>query len=452
MLTALLWHIALCGDQYSSTTRPLNWTATGSGYALDVTNTGTIAYLATGILKSGSGSSLLTLQGSNTGTNTLAQVINDLGGTTTLNKSGSGKWVLTGANTYGGTTTVSGGTLSVSSDGNLGTAPGSATPNSLTLDGGALSASAGFTLNANRGIALGPTGTNSLGANAAGDGTIDVVGGQTLVYGGIMANNTTTNSGGLVKTGAGTLTLSGANTYTGNTIIGGGTLALSGSGSFADSTNIIIDSGATLDVSGVGGGYVLAAGQTLVATNGATTTLAGSVNASAGTLVIGYTNGVPTINVTNGALTFLAAGTATKVNTENGGTPLAAGSYKLIAKLNGGSVAGTAPGTVTIGGDGVATNTSFLSISNSELYLVVPSATVVLHPPTLSSIGLSGGAVVLNFSGTNGQTYQILSSTNVALPLTNWTSIASGTFAGTPVNYTNTSPVDPQRFYIITSP
>jgi autotransporter-associated beta strand protein len=57
-------------------------------------------------LVSGVGSKTLTLQGSNTGTNTLAQIINDDGGSTTVLKNGAGEWLLAAANTYSGPTTV----------------------------------------------------------------------------------------------------------------------------------------------------------------------------------------------------------------------------------------------------------------------------------------------------------------------------------------------------------
>lgn len=58
------------------------------------------------------GARILTVTGSNTGANTLASILGDgSGGATSLVKSGVGTWILTGANTYTGTTTVSGGTL-----------------------------------------------------------------------------------------------------------------------------------------------------------------------------------------------------------------------------------------------------------------------------------------------------------------------------------------------------
>ncbi len=56
----------------------------------------------------------LTLEGSNTGTNTLAAILkDDTTNPTSLRKNGSGTWVLTGANTYTGSTTVDGGLLLV---------------------------------------------------------------------------------------------------------------------------------------------------------------------------------------------------------------------------------------------------------------------------------------------------------------------------------------------------
>ena len=55
-------------------------------------------------------------------------------------------------------------------------------------------------------------------------------------------------------------------------------------------------------------------------------------------------------------------------------------------------------------------------------------------------------------SGTNGQTWKILTSTNVAKPLANWDVVTNGTFSGVPVNYTNFSITERQRYYRIKSP
>jgi autotransporter-associated beta strand protein len=88
------------------------------------------------------------------------------------------------------------------------------------------------------------------------------------VTGGSGANTTISGvisgtSGTLIKSGANTLTLSNANTFTGLTKVTQGTLALGSSGSIADSSEIQISNGATLNVTTVSGGYVLENTQTL---------------------------------------------------------------------------------------------------------------------------------------------------------------------------------------------
>ena len=56
--------------------------------------------------------------------------------------------------------------------------------------------------------------------------------------------------GGLVKRGLGTLTLSGANTYTGGTVVEGGVLALSGTGSMGTESSLSVANGAIFDLGG----------------------------------------------------------------------------------------------------------------------------------------------------------------------------------------------------------
>jgi len=120
-------------------------------------------------------------------------------------KQGSGTWTLTGANTYSGGTVFQGGKVNVSADSSLGGAGGP-----LTFNGGALGATASFTLDPTRRVTM-----------ESGGGTFDVATGQTL-----RVNQVIGGVGGLGKSGAGTLELAATNSYGGDTVISGGTLKL----------------------------------------------------------------------------------------------------------------------------------------------------------------------------------------------------------------------------------
>ncbi len=78
----------------------------------------------------------------------------------------------------------------------------------------------------------------------------------------ITLTNVIRGAGALTKNGPGTLTLNAAETYTGNTLVNQGTLALGPAGSIAGSPQIIVASGASLDVSAVPG-FTLGATRTL---------------------------------------------------------------------------------------------------------------------------------------------------------------------------------------------
>ncbi|ULX57831.1 autotransporter-associated beta strand repeat-containing protein [Ectothiorhodosinus mongolicus] len=138
-----------------------------------------------------------------------------ISGTGRLTKVGDGTVVLSNAsNSYEGGTAIEGGVLSISADGNLGATPGSVEADNLTIAGGTLKATAGFTLNSNRGISLG-----------AGGGTIEVGSAQTFVIDGVVADAAGLSAAAeLTKTGNGTLVLAGENTYSGGTTIDAGTV------------------------------------------------------------------------------------------------------------------------------------------------------------------------------------------------------------------------------------
>jgi autotransporter-associated beta strand protein len=171
-----------------------------------------------------------------------------------------GNYVNTGTLSFGiGATGHPGGTLNLNS--------GSATIGTLVfnsntvggqgivnLNGGTLtlstitSTSGGtrqFNFNGGQFVANGSvTFDNTLTLNVQNGGALLDTNGNSVAISGNLLNNGT---GGLVKTGGGTLTLSGANTYTGDTVIHAGTLQLGAAGSFANSERIIVGDATAVD-------------------------------------------------------------------------------------------------------------------------------------------------------------------------------------------------------------
>ncbi|HTQ29694.1 MAG TPA: autotransporter-associated beta strand repeat-containing protein, partial [Opitutaceae bacterium] len=135
--------------------------ASGSG-AVNFTNTGSMAF------NGQTGTRTLTLTGTNTNANTIAAVIGDNGGATSVAKTGTGEWVLSGTNTYTGTTNITGGTLQIAGAANttwLGSNTGGAVniSGSGTLDLGGVTASV---------VNFGAKQFNISGAGAGGNGAI----------------------------------------------------------------------------------------------------------------------------------------------------------------------------------------------------------------------------------------------------------------------------------------
>ena len=78
----------------------------------------------------------------------------------------------------------------------------------------------------------------------------------------VNVTNVITGLGSVIQNGTGTLTLTGANTYTGNTNITQGTLALTGTGSIASSDSLSVGNStanAIFDISGTTSGTSIAA-------------------------------------------------------------------------------------------------------------------------------------------------------------------------------------------------
>src|SRR4029077_5582470 len=145
---------------------------------------------------------------------TLAGVIS---GTGSLTQLGPGTLVLAGGNTYTGTTTMSGGILSIASGANLGAT------SSLTFNGGNLLTTGNV--------------TTSLPVILAANGTIDN-GGNTDTFSGVFSG-----TGALTSTGTGKLILTAHNTYTGGTNIADGLLQLGNGGTSGSVMGNIVDNG-----------------------------------------------------------------------------------------------------------------------------------------------------------------------------------------------------------------
>jgi len=354
--------------------------------------------------------------------NQTATINASLTGLQGLVKNGLGTLVLNGVNTFLGNTTISGGVLEVSVNSCLyyAWAGGAVTinpsgvlqldgwygysgqtyggdinqsdagnPNMLVINGGILKFGGSWTGTSPRAFAIGPNGATllngspngsawnfSLGGNSVQD---TVINNSSLTLDGVgfsSLSKTLIGTGSLTKNGLGTWTLTGTNAYTGVTTIKSGCLALGSGGSISNTASISVAGGAMFDVSGLSS-FTLIAGQTL-SNSTSTATVAGNLNAGAGTVALTYAAGTPALQITNGTFT-LSSNTVFSVN--NTGTNLTPGSYKLIAKGTYGQVAGTVPATFSVGGGGAASGFA-LQIIGGELYL---NNTNLWQPATLGT-------------------------------------------------------------------
>jgi outer membrane autotransporter protein len=151
-----------------------------------------------------------------------------------LDKGGTGTLTLTGVNSYTGGTLVAAGTLALAG-------PGQLDP------GGSVSMAAGATFD----IAA-ASGDRTIGDLNGADGSAINLGANRLFVGtsnDTVFGGTIQGSGGLTKQGSGELTLTGANTYTGDTAVTGGTslapsvLAVSGAAASLGSPGSVIEVG-----------------------------------------------------------------------------------------------------------------------------------------------------------------------------------------------------------------
>jgi autotransporter-associated beta strand protein len=309
---------------------------------------------------------------------------------------------------------------------------------------------------------------NNSGGNTFG-GPVTLQGTNTFNAGGtsLKFTNVLSGAGGLAKIGSSTLFLSGANTYTGDTLISSGTLALTGSGSIASSRTITVASGATLDVSTRDDlKLTLASGQTLSGNGtitpnllvGAGATLSPGSGINLGTLTVTATamlQGTTLMKIdkaqarTNdqfAATSGLFYGGTLSLTNVNLALPWQRGdTFKLFAfgTFFGGSFT-LVPATP---GPGLLWDTNLLATTGTLKVVAAPAT-----PPTVGHMSVAGGTLVISGSGgTPGTGYYVLGSTNLALPRTYWTRLLTNSFDASG-NFTFTNPLPSgalQRFYLL---
>ena len=197
----------LAGTSFLTGTNTYTGTTTISGGVLVVGNGTTTGTLGTGNVVNNAQLGFARINPHTVG--------NVISGTGSLAVNGTP--TLTAANTYTGFTVINSGTITISADNNLGTAPSSAIANHLRIMmGGTLATTSSFTLNINRGIAL--------DAGAVAPVTINTAAGTTLTVPGVLQGGT------LNKAGTGTLELTGTNLYSGTTSVSAGTLRVGSGG------------------------------------------------------------------------------------------------------------------------------------------------------------------------------------------------------------------------------
>jgi autotransporter-associated beta strand protein len=230
---------------------------------------------------------------------------NGISGAGGLTKTGSGTLTLSSTNSYSGGTTISGGTLQFGRTNYMPSSGGVSVNPSSTL-----AINAGGTGQWTNGTSGGGT-IGGLTAGTGGQGTanqitwnsgsalgIDTTNApnDTLTFSGVIGNfrsgtGTTRNDVGLTKLGTGSLILAGANTYTGATNINAGALTLGASERITDTSAVIINSGASLNLNNfnetigslAGGGMVnLVSGNLTAGGNHTSTIFTGNISGSGG--------------------------------------------------------------------------------------------------------------------------------------------------------------------------
>jgi fibronectin-binding autotransporter adhesin len=176
---------------------------------------------------------------------------NATGATGALTKVGSGALALSGANTYSGLTTISGGKLTVAAITSV-SEDGSVVSSAIGTDGLSMSDDGILDLNGYSVTVNSLSGSSGIVTNnsATTDASLVVANYAPCSFAGAITNETNGKKTSLAKSGTDTLTLSGTNTYTGSTTINTGILSVTDSSNLG--TGSLSLGYATLQVTGTG--------------------------------------------------------------------------------------------------------------------------------------------------------------------------------------------------------
>jgi autotransporter-associated beta strand protein len=352
-------------------------------------------------------------------------------GSGTLTKSGTATLTLSGVNTYTGDTTVSGGTLRVTgslASQSVAVASGALLDMSPAADAtyaGVISGAGGFrksgaavltlsgdqTYTGDTDITAGTLRvTGSLASQGVGVATgalLDMSPATAATYAGVISG-----AGGFRKSGAAMLTLSGNQTYTGDTAISAGTLRVTGS---LASQSVDVASGALFDLSpsadttyaGVisGAGNFQKSGAAVLTLSGANT-YTGDTDITVGTLRVTGSLASASVAIADGALFDMSPA----ANTTFSGVISGAGDFRktgaAVLTLSG---ANTYTGDTTISGGTLRVTGSLASqsvaVASGALLDMSPAANAT-YAGVISGAGgfQKSGAAALTLSGNNTYT------------------------------------------------
>ena len=270
-----------------------------------------------------------------------ARMTGILSGTGGLNQVGNGFLELTGANTYTGGTVVTSGILVVGSDANLGDASGA-----LSFAGGTLLYTAAMA-----------TGRSI---------TLNASAGAFRTDAPLVVSGPITGVGQLTKTGAAMMTLTGAASHSGGTVISAGTLQIGNGGTIGRITGDVVNNSQLVfdrsDASTFAG--QIAGTGTLTQRGTGTTILSGDNSYTGGTTV-----GIGTLQIGDGGVTGSILGDVLVVN---GGIAFArSDAITFGGRISGGGgVAQRGAGTLTLSGGnsyggGTIITTGTLSVASN---------------------------------------------------------------------------------------